>query len=150
MVPKPSKKDEDNPFRGVPVLSFFLFLGVWLAHATNDLQSSYNLLNLPAQIKSGSTVKANYTYLSDLTGMVFSELGKGGKVDSYRRYLQRRFVSAAIDAMNGRGAENTDGRALILGTLTELQKKAAKAKSSDTATQAHWQTIAKTIEKALK
>ena len=35
--------------------------------ATNDLQSSYNLLNLPAQIKSGSTVKANYSYLSDGT-----------------------------------------------------------------------------------
>ena len=67
MVPKPSKKDKDNPFRGVPVLSFFLFLGVWLAHATNSLQSSYNLINLPAQIKSGSTVKANYTYLSDGT-----------------------------------------------------------------------------------
>ena len=25
MVPKPSKKDEDNPFRGVPVLSFICF-----------------------------------------------------------------------------------------------------------------------------
>ena len=35
-------------------LSFFLFLGVSLAYATNDLQSSYNLINLPAQIKSGS------------------------------------------------------------------------------------------------
>ena len=35
--------------------------------ATNDLQSSYNLINLPAQIKSGSTVKANYSYLSDGT-----------------------------------------------------------------------------------
>ena len=44
-----------------------MFLGVWLAHATNDLQSSYNLINLPSQIKSGSTVKANYTYLSDGT-----------------------------------------------------------------------------------
>jgi RHS repeat-associated core domain len=31
------------------------------------LQSSYNLINLPSQIKSGSTVKANYTYLSDGT-----------------------------------------------------------------------------------
>ena len=89
-------------------------------------------------------------YLSDLTGMIFSELYKGKATDSYRRYLQRRFVSAAIDAMNGRGAENSDGRTLILGTLTEIQKKAAKAKSSDTATQAHWQSIAKTIEKALK
>ncbi|MBQ9660777.1 MAG: hypothetical protein IJV37_05880, partial [Bacteroidales bacterium] len=35
--------------------------------ATNSLQTSYNLLNLPAQIKSGSSVKANYTYLSDGT-----------------------------------------------------------------------------------
>ena len=35
--------------------------------ATNSLQSSYNLINLPAQIKSGNTVKANYTYLSDGT-----------------------------------------------------------------------------------
>ena len=35
--------------------------------ATNSLQTSYNLLNLPSQIKSGSTVKANYTYLSDGT-----------------------------------------------------------------------------------
>ena len=33
--------------------------------ATNSLQSSYNLLNLPAQTKTGSTVKANHTYLSD-------------------------------------------------------------------------------------
>ena len=96
---------------------------------------------------------ANYKpeeYLSDLTGMVFSELYKGKATDSYRRYLQRRFVSAAIEAVNSRGAAGTDGRALILGTLTDLQKKAAKAKSSDTATQAHWQDIAKTIEKALK
>ncbi len=35
--------------------------------ATNNLQSSYNLINLPAQIKSGNNVKANYTYLSDGT-----------------------------------------------------------------------------------
>ena len=34
---------------------------------TYSLQSSYNLINLPAQIKSGDTVKANYTYLSDGT-----------------------------------------------------------------------------------
>jgi len=31
---------------------------------TYSLQSSYSLINLPAQIKSGDTVKANYTYLS--------------------------------------------------------------------------------------
>ncbi|MBQ6286497.1 MAG: zinc-dependent metalloprotease [Bacteroidales bacterium] len=89
-------------------------------------------------------------YLSDLTGMIFSELYKGKATDSYRRYIQRKFVTAAIESVNGRSAAGTDGRTLILGTLTELQKKASKAKSSDKATQAHWQDIAQTIEKGLK
>jgi hypothetical protein len=35
-------------------------------------------------------------------------------------------------------------------TLRDIQNKAAKAKSSDKATQAHWQDIANTIEKGLK
>ena len=35
--------------------------------ATNSLQTSYNLLNLPVQTKSGTTVKAYYSYLSDGT-----------------------------------------------------------------------------------
>jgi hypothetical protein len=95
----------------------------------------------------------NYTpqeYLSDLTGMVFEELYKGRATDSYRRYLQRQFVSAALEVSGSKLAEGTDARALLLSTLTDLQKKAAKAKSSDPATQAHWQELAKQIEKALK
>ena len=47
--------------------------------ATNDLQSSYNLINLPAQIKSGSTVKANYTYLSDGTKAAAFTSASAGK-----------------------------------------------------------------------
>ena len=47
--------------------------------ATNNLQSSYNLLNLPAQIKSGSTVKANYTYLSDGTKTAAFTSASAGK-----------------------------------------------------------------------
>ena len=35
--------------------------------ATNSLQTSYYLLNFPAQTKSGTTVKAYYSYLSDGT-----------------------------------------------------------------------------------
>ncbi len=128
----------------------------YLYSLVNGVVSAGNLLNIQKLDRLGQFAQnnpANYSpeeYLSDLTGMVFSELYKGKATDSYRRYLQRRFVSAAIEAMNGRGAENSDGKALILGTLTEIQKKAAKAKSSDTVTQAHWQEIAKTIEKALK
>ena len=128
----------------------------YLYSLVNGVVSSGNLLNIQKLDRLGQFAQndpANYSpeeYLSDLSGMIFSELYKGKATDSYRRYLQRRFVSAAIEAMNGRGAENSDGKALILGTLTEIQKKAAKAKSSDTVTQAHWQEIAKTIEKALK
>ncbi|MBR4133766.1 MAG: zinc-dependent metalloprotease [Bacteroidales bacterium] len=89
-------------------------------------------------------------YLSDLTGMVFSELDKGRAVDSYRRYLQRRFVSAAIEVVNSTAAASSDGRTLLLATLMDIQKKAAKAKSSDSVTKAHWQAIAKQIGDALE
>jgi len=46
---------------------------------TNSLQSSYNLINLPAQIKSGSTVKANYSYLSDGTKAAAFTSASAGK-----------------------------------------------------------------------
>ena len=95
----------------------------------------------------------NYTpeeYLDDLTGMVFEELYKGRATDSWRRYLQRQFVASALDVVASKAAEGTDARTLLMGTLLDLQKKTAKAKSSDTATQAHWQDLSKMIEKALK
>ena len=98
----------------------------------------------------GSGNYAPEEYLDDLTGMVFEELYKGRKTDSWRRYLQRQYVSTALEIVNGRPAEGTDARTLLLGKLTELQKKTAKAKSSDTATQAHWQDLAKMIEKGLE
>ncbi len=128
----------------------------YLYSSIDNVVSAGNLLNLQklSRLEQFAQYDAsNYKpeeYLSDLTGMIFEELYKGRTTDSYRRYLQRRFVSAALEAIGGRGAETTDGRALILGTLTDIQKKAAKAKSSDTATQAHWKSIAATIEKALK
>ena len=128
----------------------------YLYSSIDNVVSAGNLLNVQklSRLEQFSQYDpSNYKpedYLSDLTGMVFEELYKGKATDSYRRYLQRRFVSAAVEAMGGRGAETTDGRALILGTLTDIQKKASKAKSSDKATQAHWQDIARTIEKALK
>ena len=128
----------------------------YLYSMVNGVVSSGNLLSVSKLDRLGQFAQkdaSNYKpeeYLNDLKDMVFTELYKGKATDSYRRYLQRRFVSAAIEVINARGEESSDGRALILATLTDIQKKAAKAKSSDTATQAHWQDIAKTIEKALK
>ncbi|MCR5277068.1 MAG: zinc-dependent metalloprotease [Bacteroidales bacterium] len=89
-------------------------------------------------------------YLKDLTGRVFSELGRGGAVDSYRRYLQRRFVTAALEVVASPAAATADGRILLLATLQDIQKRASKARSSDPVTQAHWQALSLQIEKALK
>ena len=117
---------------------------------------SSNLLNVQKLERMGQFADygpGNYTpeeYLEDLTGMVFEELYKGRKTDSYRRYLQRQFVTSALEVVGSKVAEGTDSRTLLLGTLMELQKKASKAKSSDAATHAHWQDLAKMIEKALK
>ena len=88
-------------------------------------------------------------YLSDLHDMVFTELEKGGKVDSYRRYLQKRFVTTAIEVVGSARAKTSPSAALVMGELLNIQKKAAKVKGTD-ATAAHWQSIAQQIEKALK
>ncbi|MBR4817507.1 MAG: zinc-dependent metalloprotease, partial [Bacteroidales bacterium] len=122
----------------------------------NNVVSSSNLLAIAKLNRLAQFAQydpSNYKpeeYLSDLTGMVFSELGKGRAVDSYRRYLQRRFVSAAIEVVNSTAAASSDGRTLLLATLMDIQKKAAKAKSSDSVTKAHWQAIAKQIGDALE
>ena len=122
----------------------------------NNVVSSSNLLSIAKLNRLGQFAEygpGNYTpqeYLSDLTGMVFSELDKGRAVDSYRRYLQRRFVTAALDVVNSTNSATSDGRTLLLATLMDLQKKAAKAKSSDAVTKAHWQAISMQISDALK
>lgn len=96
---------------------------------------------------------ANYKpeeYLADLEGMVFAELDKGGKVDSYRRYLQRRYVTVALTVAASDAARTSDAGTLLLAQLEGIRKRAAKAKASDTLTQAHWQALARQIETALK
>ncbi|MCQ2148072.1 MAG: zinc-dependent metalloprotease [Bacteroidales bacterium] len=96
--------------------------------------------------------KNNYKpeeYLSDLTGMIFEELNKGSKVDSYRRYLQRRFVTVALEAVNASANAMADGRILILAELQKIESKAKRA-AGDAVTKAHWQAIAKQIEDGLE
>lgn len=121
----------------------------------NGVVSSSNLLSIAKLNRLGQFAQydpAAYKpeeYLSDLTGMVFSELDKGRSVDSYRRYLQRRFVSSAIEVVNSTAAASSDGRTLLLATLMDIQKKAAKAKGGDSVTKAHWTAIAKQIGDAL-
>ena len=121
----------------------------------NGVISSSSLLSLSRLERMDQYAKvdaANYSpeqYLSDLHGMVFTELEKGGKVDSYRRYLQNRFVTTALEVVKADRSKTSPCRALLLGELLAIQKKAARAKSSDAATSAHWQAIAQQITNTL-
>ena len=122
-------------------------------YAKSALTALLNVQKLDRMGQFAEYGPGNYApeeFLDDLTDMVFEELYKGRTTDSWRRYLQRTYVSTAIEVVGSRLAEGTDARTLLLGKLTELQKKTAKAKSSDAATQAHWTDLSKMIEKALK
>ncbi len=128
----------------------------YLYTLVNNVVSASNLLNIQklSRMEQFTTYGSdNYSpqeYLDDLAGIIFEELYKGRATDSYRRYLQRRYVTVALEVVNSPAAETTDGRTLLLGQLLDIQKKAGKAKSSDAATHAHWQSLAKQIEKGLK
>ena len=121
----------------------------------NNVVSASSLLNLSRLDRMDQFARAdaaNYApedYMADLHQMVFTELEKGGKVDSYRRYLQNRFVTTAIEVVKADRSKTSPSRALVMGELITIQKKAAKAKSSDAATAAHWQAIAQQISNAL-
>ena len=128
----------------------------YLYTLVNNVISQSNLLSTAKLDRLAQFAQydgSNYSpeeYLEDLSGKVFSELGKGSKVDSYRRYLQRRYVTTALSVAGSDAARNSDSRMLLLAQLTDLQKRMAKAKSSDSATQAHWQALARQIEVTLK
>ena len=121
----------------------------------NNVISASSLLNLGRLDRMEQFAKAdgsNYKpedYLSDLHAMVFTELEKGGKVDSYRRYLQNRFVTTALEVVKADRSKTSPSRALVMGELISIQKKAAKTKGPDAATTAHWQAIAQQITNAL-
>jgi len=127
----------------------------YLYTLVDGVVSANNLLNIGKLNRLGQFAlydSSNYKpeeYLSDLSGMIFSELGKGGSVDSYRRYLQRRFVTAALEVVANANSAKTDGRALLMAELENIRSKAAKAKSSDAVTKAHWQALANQIGDAL-
>ena len=72
-----------------------------------------------------------------------------GAVDSYRRSLQRRFVSQALDLIKSQANSQNDGSILLLAELENIYKKASKAKGPDAITKAHWQAIAKQIKDSL-
>ena len=128
----------------------------YLYSQVDRVVSASNLLSIDKLTRLGQFAQYDPSaykpedYLSDLTGRIFSELGRGAAVDSYRRYLQRRFVTAALDVIASPAAATADGRTLLLATVMDLRARAAKAKASDPATRAHWQALVLQIDTALK
>ena len=127
------------------VVFLVVFVFVTLYPLINTVVSTSFLLSLERMDRMAQL--GDYTpeaYLSDLHNMIFSELEKGGKVSSYRRYLQTRFVTTALEVVKASPSLSSPSRALLMGELLNIQKKAAKVKGSD-ATAAHWQAIARQI-----
>ena len=128
----------------------------YLSRLVNNVISANNLLSVTKIARLGQFAQydpSNYKpeeYLAELEGMIFTELAKGGKVDSYRRYLQRHYVTVALEVAATAPARNTDVRTLLLAQLESIRKRADKARSSDALTQAHWQAIARQIENGVK
>ena len=118
--------------------------------STSMLLSNARLTRMAQFSKDFPDTYSPQEYISDLSGMIFEELYKGGAVDSYRRSLQRRFVSQALDLIKNQANSQNDGSILLLAELENIYKKASKAKGPDAITKAHWQAIAKQIKDSLE
>ena len=118
--------------------------------STSMLLSNARLTRMAQFSKDFPDTYSPQEYISDLSGMIFEELNKGAAVDSYRRSLQRRFVSQSLDLIKGLGSAQNDGSILLLAELENIYKKASKAKGPDAITKAHWQALAKQIKDALE
>ncbi len=116
----------------------------------NNVVSTSFLLSLERMDRMAQL--GDYTpedYLLDLHNMIFTELEKGSKVSSYRRYLQTRFVNTALEVVKADRSKSSPSRALLIGEILNIKKKAYEAKGTD-ATAAHWQAIALQIEEAFE
>lgn len=128
----------------------FLYTVVNSVVSTSGVLDIAKLTRMEQFAKQDKNTYKPEEYLSSLTSMIFEELYKGGKVDSYRRYLQRRYVSVVLNLVNAKGNNLVDGRTLLLAELMKISDRAKKASSSDAVTKAHWQAIAKQISDGLE
>lgn len=88
-------------------------------------------------------------YLDDLYKVVFRELDSNAAVNTFRRYLQRAYITTAIARLNAKGSQEADARALLMAQMMKIQKKAKASAASDAVTKAHWADLANIIEQEL-
>ena len=89
--------------------------------------------------------------MSDLVACVFTELPARKPVDTYRRYLQRRWVEQALSLLDDPKGDG-EAKALVREEVMKIQRQAqtASAAVTDVPTRAHWAAMANSIAKALK
>ena len=124
----------------------------WLKDLPYARRMSTNPDNLTSTI---ANVAASYTmsrmnglnelykpmqYLTDLSGMIFTEASTGKKVTPYRMALQNAALDKLCDSLNN---VESNVNSAVLYTLQQLQKKAKSASTSaaDAETRAHWASV---------
>jgi hypothetical protein len=120
----------------------------------NSLLSSARIARLVEQeALDGATAYRALDFLADVRKGVWSEFYNGSpiKVDAYRRNLQRAYVEALADRINGRLAAVDDARAFFRGELKTLDAdlRTATVRTADRATRLHIDDVRTQIERAL-
>jgi hypothetical protein len=120
----------------------------------NSLLSSARITRMVEQEAiDGAAAYRPLDFLADVRKGIWSEFYNGTpvKVDPYRRNLQRAYVEALGDRINGRLAAVDDTRAFFRGELKTLDAdlRAAAARAADRATRLHVDDVRTQIERAL-
>jgi hypothetical protein len=120
----------------------------------NSLLSSARIARLVEQeALDGAAAYRPLDFLADVRKGIWSEFYNGSaiKVDAYRRNLQRAYIEALSDRINGRLAAVDDARAFFRGELKTLDAdlRAATVRTADRATRLHIDDVRTQIERAL-
>jgi hypothetical protein len=120
----------------------------------SSLLSSARVARLVEQeALDGAAAYRPLDFLADLRKGIWSEFYNGTpvKVDAYRRNLQRAYIEALGDRINGRTAAVDDARAFFRGELKTLDAdlRAATTRTADRATRLHIDDVRMQIERAL-
>jgi len=87
-------------------------------------------------------------YLADMTGMLFTELDNGQAAGRYRMALQTVYVQRLLENF-GNATIQWTARPYVLATLRDLQRRLKAARTADSATRAHFVSLADAIDRAL-
>jgi len=107
---------------------------------------STNLFNNLCDHSNAANTYLPAEYEKDLINMTFKETISGGKVTSYRRYLQQALVSMAISEwQNG---TNQSGNTYMYDMLSTIRTRINAAHPSDADTRAHYKYLSQMILQA--